>query len=228
MSTYHRNNDGGYTVNIPIPETTYFDKLKRLGGTYTISEDENQKFLGCLCGPATNGCCRIISLRSSVIIFCLLDVLCGIWALIDLFDLNNIMEYIDLETNAYYVKAFYVLRPIALVTGLVGVCNVCSLTKGTANIYLCLKLIELFVLTPLTILSIFDFCKAYIFVNECDEIKMSYSFYALWRLLYQGYGSYLAYSVAKRIQRGEYVLICHGKKVVDMLNQIENQNSKNS
>ena len=48
-------------------------------------------------------------------------------------------------------------------------------------------------------------------------------FFNLFRLSYLLYVAYIAKSYQRRVERGEFILVQHGKAIVELINQVQNK-----
>lgn len=96
------------------------NEIMGLGGVTNLQPATNEYFFGCL-PIAENGILGALTLKSSMKIFTILDVLLGILYL--LFLIQEVIfewRYFNLKGPHYFLTAFYFMRVASLPIGLIG------------------------------------------------------------------------------------------------------------
>ena len=91
--------------------------------------------------------------------------------------------------------------------------------------YYHLNLIQLAIFPLLGLLSTYDMCKSYVYYQSCKDIFTTNAAITVLRLLYFFYVSYLAKSYYRRVERGELILVNHGRAIVELINTVQNNNN---
>ena len=137
-----------------------------LGGVTSTQESE-EKFCRCL-GIAGNGVIGVLSLKSSLTLFSVIDIFLGVFAAV--FLLQEVIwewEYFNASGPFYFLTTFYFLRVARLFIGIVGLVGVQKQSARLAGIYSRLTLVELAVFPLLGILSSYDMCRSWLYRETC-------------------------------------------------------------
>jgi len=95
-------------------------------------------------------------------------------------------------------------------------------------IYYFLKLIEALINPTTGIMMQFEQEKIFKFIDGRDKELTTWIFINILKYFLLLYTAYLAKSFVKRIQRGEYILVAHGRGVLDLMSTISQDRTGNS
>ena len=120
---------------------------------------------------AENGILGIITLKNSMSIFTILDIILGAFYLIFLIR-EVIIEWSIFNINGphYFLTVFYFLRVASLPIGIIGFISISQQSILMAKCYFNLKKVELSIFPVIGIISSYDMCKSYIYVETCKNI----------------------------------------------------------
>lgn len=76
-------------------------------------------------------------------------------------------------------------------------------------------------------LSSYDMCVSFVYYESCSKIFMWNSIFMATRFAYYFYVAFISASYSFRIQRGEIILVNHGKAIVELISTIQNTQKKN-
>jgi len=140
-----------------------------LGGVTQLQRGNQEKFLGLQL--AENGIFGSITLKSSVKIFSVIDVILG--ALYVMFLLQEVIfewSYFNLNGPHFALTAFYFLRVLSLPSGVIGAFAVNNQSVNLSKIYCYFILFEGVTYSLLGVLSSYDMCHSYVYYEPCKDI----------------------------------------------------------
>ena len=177
---------------------------------------------------AENGICGIITLKNSMSIFTIIDILLGAFYLIFLIQ-EVILEWPIFNINGphYFLTLFYFMRCTSLPIGIIGFIAVSQRSVLLGKCYFNLKLVELAVFPIIGLFSSYDMCKSYIYTDSCKDIFIQNAAFNSVRFAFLFYVAYISKSFYRRLERGELILVTHGKSIVELINTIQSQQRKN-
>lgn len=133
-------------------------------------------------------------------------------------------QYYSVDGPLYFLTILQIIKPFALVLGIIGLVAAIQLNPNAAKFYYLTKLTEMIVLPTLGLLSAFDMCNSYMYYQRCSDIFAQQAVASAFKLGYYFYVAYIARSFQRRLERGEIILVSHGKAIVDLVNQIQTSN----
>ena len=176
------------------------------------------------CKIAENGILGMLTLKSSLSLFAVLDIVLGVlYALF--FYREIVLEWNFFRINGphYIMLAFYASRILSLPIGIVGFLAVKNQSAKVASLYHGLTLFELLIFPALGMASTIDMCESWLYREACNQILVQNLFFNVLRVCYLFYVAYIAKSYQRRIERGELILVQHGKAIVELINQVQNK-----
>ena len=201
-------------------------EIMSAGGLTTLQEDSGEKFCRCF-GIAENGILGALTLKSSLTLISVLDIILGVFYLMYLVqEVFWEWEYFNANGPHYILVAFYYLRVSSLPVGLVGFIAVSKQNALLARGYYTLTMIELAVFPLLGFLSSYDMCQSWLYRETCEQIYVQNAVFNFFRAGYLVYSAFIARSYQRRVERGEFILVQHGKAVVELINAVQNKQGK--
>ncbi|TNV75981.1 hypothetical protein FGO68_gene139 [Halteria grandinella] len=197
-----------------------------VGGVTTIQSGEGEKFWRFL-SIAENGILGALTLRSSMLIFTVLDIFIG--ALYTMFLYQEVIvewDYFNANGPHYLLTSLYYIRVLVLPIGILGFYGVSRQSLPLTRIYFLCILGQFAVLPLLGLLSSYDMCQSWIYHEPCKQIFTQNAVFSLLRALYLFYSAYITHSYRCRVERGELILVHHGKGIVELINTLQNQQKK--
>lgn len=190
-----------------------------LGGVTSLQREGSETFAKI--PIAENGICGMITLKSSMVIFTILDILLG--AFYFFFLLEDVIwswKYFNINGPYYFLTLFYYLRVGILPIGIIGFIGVVYKNLIFAKAYFNLTVTIMLMFPVVGLLSSNDMCRSYIYYQSCKDIWTFNSAFNLLRFFYHFYAAYLSKSYYRRIERGEIILVTHGKSIVELINAV--------
>ena len=180
------------------------------------------------CMPiAENGLCGFIALKNSLAIFSVIDIILGVfYCLYFASEVIGIWDFYNINGPHYILTTFLFLRMVTLPGGVVGLIASMKMDACTGYIYYKIKMAEMAVLPALGLFSAYDMCQSYIYHDPCDEIFVSVGVLNSCRFAYLFYVAFIAKSFYRRIERGELILVNHGRSIAMLIDHIQTQKSK--
>ncbi len=119
------------------------------------------------------------------------------------------------------------MRVTSIPIGAIGFLSVQNHSPLFSRAYYHLTMVEATVFPVIGFLSSYDMCQSYVYNEPCKNIFMTNGGFNALRFAYLFYVAYIAKSYYRRIERGELILVTHGKSIVELINTIQNQQKKN-
>lgn len=172
---------------------------------------------------AENGILGALTLKSSMKMFTVLDILLGVIYIMAL--LNEVVmdwQWYNLQGPHYFLTLFYLVRCASLPIGFIGFYGVMkrdlesNILLGKA--YFNLIKVQAVLFPTIGLLSTYDMCNSYMYNQPCRQIAMWNTGFNVLRLLYLFYQAYIAKSYYRRLQRGERILVECGRSIVELIN----------
>lgn len=201
-----------------------------LGGVTNL-QASNETILGCL-PLAENGILGCLTLKTSMKLFTVCDILLGVIYLLYLVN-EVLLEWTMYNIGGpfYFLTLLYFLRVASLPVGLIGFVAVHKkdLDQGVllAKAYFNLVRVEAFLFPLVGILATYDMCRSYLFFENCKHIGLWNVSINVVRFCYLFYVAYITKSYYRRLQRGERILVECGRSIVELINQVQ-MNSNNA
>jgi len=191
-----------------------------LGGITSLQREGSETFAKI--PIAENGICGIITLKNSMVIFSIIDILLG--AFYFMFLLQEVIwswNYYNINGPYWFLTLFYYLRVATLPIGVIGLIGVVNKNLILAKAYFNLTKTVMILFPTVGLLSSFDMCRSYIYYQTCKDIWTYNSAFNLMRFLYLFYIAFISKSYYRRIERGEIILVTHGKSIVELINAVQ-------
>ena len=154
-------------------------------------------------------------------IFTIVDILLGLLYL--MFLLQEVIfewQYFNLKGPHYFLTAFYFIRVACLPIGLIGFVAIQRDNIVLTKSYFNLVKVQLFLFPALGLVSTHDMCNSYVYYQPCKDIFMQNLLFNILRFAYIFYVAYIAKSYYRRIERGELILVNHGRAIVELINSV--------
>eukprot|EP00347_Sterkiella_histriomuscorum_P008188 403346044 len=218
MSTHLQNQPGQGSYQ------SLRSEILSLGGVTNLQPQNNELFAGCL-PIAENGILGSLTLKASMKLFTILDVFLGIFYFMFLVQ-EVIFEWTYFNVNGphYFLTAFYFMRVAYLPMGLIGFVGAMKQNIVLSKAYFNLVLVQLLIFPALGLASTYDMCNSYVYYEPCKNIFLQNSMFSALRIGYLFYVAYIAKSFYRRLERGEIILVNHGRSIVELINQVQNNN----
>lgn len=160
-------------------------------------------------------------------LFTLADVFLGVFYFLFLIQ-EVIFEWAFFNINGphYFLTAFYFMRCVYLPMGLIGFVGVYRQDILFCRAYYNMVLVQLMIFPVLGLLSTYDMCNSYVYYEPCKNIFMQNSVFSALRIGYLYYVAYIAKSLYRRLERGEIILVNHGRSIVELINKVTKSQSQ--
>lgn len=133
-----------------------------LGGVTSLQREGSETFAKI--PIAENGICGMITLKNSMVIFTIIDILLG--AFYFLFLMEEVIwswNYFNINGPHYFLTLFYYLRVGTLPIGVIGFIGVVNKNIILAKAYFNLAKTAMILFPTIGALSSFDMCKSYVY-----------------------------------------------------------------
>ena len=161
----------------------------------------------------------MLTLKSSLSLFAVLDIILGVlYALFFYQEIVHDWNYFRINGPHYILLTFYTSRILSIPIGIVGVLAVNNQSAKVASLYHGLTMFELTLFPALGIASTFDMCESWLYREACNQILVQNVFFNILRFCYLFYVAFIARSYQRRVERGEFILVQHGKAIVELIN----------
>ncbi len=84
-------------------------------------------------------------------------------------------------------------------------------------------MLALMIFPALGLGSTYDMCHSWVYRETCKQIFTQNLAFNLLRACYCAYVAYIAISYQKRVERGEFILVQHGKAIVELINAVQSK-----
>ena len=91
------------------------------------------------------------------------------------------------------------------------------MSSKAAKVYYQTKIYEMITLPVLGLISVTDRCKMLTYYQTCSDIFIYSSVFFSISFFYNFYIAYLAKSFYRRLERGEIILVTHGRSIVELI-----------
>lgn len=95
-----------------------------------------------------------------------------------------------------------------------------------SKLYCQLVIYEAIALTILGNLASYDMCHSYVYYEPCKDIVVEQILLNSIRFSYYYYAAYIVGSYYRRLERGELILVSHGKSIVELISAVNNSQNK--
>jgi hypothetical protein len=174
------------------------------------------------CLSLAEGGLGCLALKNAIIIFAVIDILIGVFSALQFLNVylnrHEYFIYHGYDGTLYFLVLNLWAKPIALIFGITGLVAALQLNPNIAKFYYKAKLVEMVAFPLIGMLTTIDMLRSYTYYqNDMFIIGQS----AVWngfKFAYYFYVAYIAISFQRRLEKGEIILVSHGRSIVELVN----------